>query len=259
MMGPSMVIASNTVKEAMSRRLILLLILGAAILLVMAPLFSFLQAREEMTMIKSLGLGIIQVASMLICIFMGISLIPNEIERRTIYTVLSKPVQRYQFIFGKFLGGVLTVLLNVVVMGALFYAVLMMKGGMPAVANVWKGLLMIFLQMSVLACVAIFFSVFSTPFVNFFLTLAMYIIGLASTTTGGMMDPNKSMATRTIAWVMHYCIPQFGNFNIQSKVIHPETAIVNEAIVYLNNIFYAVIWIAVLLSIAHVIFDRREV
>lgn len=258
-MGPSMVIASNTVREAMSRRLIMLLVFGAAILIIMAPLFSFLQPREEMTTIKGLGLSVIQIASMLICIFMGISLIPTEIERRTIYTVLSKPVQRYQFIFGKFMGGILTVLVNVLVMGALFYAVLLAKGGVHAVENIWKGLLMIYLQMSVLACVAIFFSVFTTPFVNFFLTLATYIIGLSSTTTLGLIESNKTVPTKIIAWILHYCIPQFGNFNVASKVIHPETMIVNEGVVYLNNIFYAVIWVAVLLSIAHVIFDRREV
>ncbi|MCS6831457.1 MAG: hypothetical protein NZ749_12550, partial [bacterium] len=88
-----MAIAYNTVREALSRRVVLLFLFGALVLIILSPLFSFLSPREELTLLKSLGLGVIQLASKFICIVMGISLRPTEIERRTIYTVLSKPVQ----------------------------------------------------------------------------------------------------------------------------------------------------------------------
>ncbi|MDW8322085.1 MAG: ABC transporter permease subunit, partial [Armatimonadota bacterium] len=122
-----MAIAYNTVREALSRRVVLLFLFGALVLIILSPLFSFLSPREELTLLKSLGLGVIQLASMFICIVMGISLIPTEIERRTIYTVLSKPVQRYEFVLGKFLGGILTMLFNILFMGIVFFAVVALR------------------------------------------------------------------------------------------------------------------------------------
>lgn len=254
-------IAYNTVREALSRRIVLLFLFGALVLIVMSPLFSFLSPREEMTLLKSLGLGVIQLASMFICIVMGISLIPIEIERRTIYTVLSKPVQRYEFVLGKFLGGVLTMLFNIAFMGIFFYAVVMWRGGgiKPAL-DLWKGLMMIFFQMSILVSLAIFFSVFLTPFVNFFLSLGVYVVGTMSSVTESLMKgENRDVIQRSIGAVLHYLLPNFGNFNIQNKLIHPETRIINEGVYYIQNIGYALLYIAVLLIIAVIIFDRREV
>ncbi len=254
-------IASNTVREALSRRAVLLFLFGALVLIVMAPLFSFLTAREEMTMLKSLGLGVIQLASMFICITLGIQLIPTELERRTIYTVLSKPVHRYEFVLGKFLGAVATMAINIIVMGVVFTAVLWFRThSLPDGLLIWKGLLLMLFQMSILGSMAIFFSVFMTPFVNFFLTLGCYTIGLFSTVTENLMkDANRTIIQRAVGGFVHYVIPNFANFNAQNPIIHPETRITNEVVYYVNNIGYAMLWMIVLLIIATIVFDRKEV
>lgn len=253
-------IAYNTVREALSRRVVLLFLFGALVLIVLSPLFSFLSPREELTLLKSLGLGVIQLASMFICIVMGISLIPAEIERRTIYTVLSKPVQRYEFVLGKFLGGILTMLFNILCMGVVFFVVVAWRGNVKQALDLWKGFMMIFFQMSILVSLAIFFSAFLTPFVNFFMSLGVYIIGTLSSVTESLMKgENRTALQKGIGAVLHYLLPNFGNFNIQNKIIHPETRIINEGVYYIQNIGYAVLYIAVLLIIAVIIFDRREV
>jgi len=119
---------------------------------------------------------------------------------------------------------------------------------------------MIFFQMSILVSLAIFFSVFLTPFVNFFMSLGVYIVGTLSSVTESLMKgENRTIIQKGIGAVLHYLLPQFGNFNVQNKIIHPETRIINEGVYYIQNIGYAILYIAVLLIIAVIIFDRREV
>ena len=110
-------IASGTFGEAMRRKILNVFLFVALALIVMGFAFASFQPRQEIVLIKSLGLGVIVLAGVFISVILGINLIPKEIERRTIYTILSKPVQRYQFLCGKFLGGLMTVLSNIALMG----------------------------------------------------------------------------------------------------------------------------------------------
>ena len=245
----------------MRRKILNVFLLVAVAIIGLAFAFGQFNPRQEMTIILSLGLGIIGLAGVFISVILGINLVPNEIERRTIYTILSKPVQRYQFLCGKFLGGLLTVLSNIAIMGLVFVAVLFIK--QPHLnTEVVKGVVMIFFQLTLLSAVALFFSVFLSPFVNFFLTFAVYLVGSLSSVTESMAsdpDHKKNVLVTTIFKVLHFVIPNFGNFNIQNPIIHPDVQIVNETTYMLQNIAYALIYTAILLVVAVLIFDRREV
>jgi len=260
-MGTVWTIASGTFGEAMRRKILNVFLLVAVAIIGLAFAFGQFNPRQEMTIILSLGLGIIGLAGVFISVILGINLVPNEIERRTIYTILSKPVQRYQFLCGKFLGGLLTVLSNIAIMGLVFVAVLFIK--QPHLnTEVVKGVVMIFFQLTLLSAVALFFSVFLSPFVNFFLTFAVYLVGSLSSVTESMAsdpDHKKNVLVTTIFKVLHFVIPNFGNFNIQNPIIHPDVQIVNETTYMLQNIAYALIYTAILLVVAVLIFDRREV
>src|SRR6202012_979130 len=110
-------IASGTFGEAMRRKILNVFLFVALALMVMGFAFASFQPKEEMVIIKSLGLGVIGLAGVFISVILFINLVPVEIERRTIYTILSKPVQRYEFLLGKFIGGLMTVFLNILLMG----------------------------------------------------------------------------------------------------------------------------------------------
>ena len=250
-------IARQTVREALRRRVMWIFLVSGVFLIALGPVFGFLSPKDSQTILRSLGLAAILLAGLFITIVTCIYLIPVEIERRTIYTVLSKPVQRYQFVLGKFLGGFAVVFLNVAAMGIVFlFAIYNREGRLPP--EMVQGVIMTFFQMMMLAALAIFFSTFATPVVNFFLSFGIFLIGnLSSVTDSLTTNPNAVVSTAGKA--IHYLLPNFGNFNIQNQIIHPTSEIQNMNQYIQFNIIYAVVYSLVLLTLAVLIFDRREV
>lgn len=253
----TLAIAKQTLEDMLRRKILLVLLIVAVAMIALGPSVGFLSPRESSAVLRSLGLAVILLAGLLITVLTGIQVIPTEIERRTIYTVLSKPVQRYEFVLGKFLGGLFTVFVMLASMGIVFLGVLRYQEGRFAV-EMAQGVMMTFFQMMLLGALAIFFSTFATPVVNFFLSFGLFIVGNLSTVTESLLQ-NKNVATRLVATVVHYTIPNFGNFNIQNKLIHPQVVIKNMDVFIMQNIAYAIIYSAVLLLLAIIVFDRREV
>ena len=256
----TLVIAKATFNEALRKKILNVFLLVAIALIIFSVSFAYFTARQEMTIIKSLGLGIIAIAGMFISVVLGINLIPAEIEKRTIYTILAKPVKRHEFLLGKFLGGTLTMLMNLVLMTVIFMLTVTWKNAWSPDWALLKGSMMIFFQLFLLGSVAVFFSIFTTPAVNFFLTSAVYIIGSLSEVTQAMMrDQNQNPIAKGFFWLMHYLIPNFANFFTQNPLIHPGVVVQNEAVYYAENIIYALIYASILMIIAILVFDRREV
>ena len=262
-MNTILLIAKGTFGEAMRRKILNVFLFVALALIVMSFAFTSFQPNAELEMIKSMGLGTIALSGVFISVILFINLIPNEIERRTIYTILSKPVQRYEFVCGKFLGGLMTVFVNIAFMGIAFILLVTIKehGFNSNVADVAKGVWMIFFQVGLLGGVALLFSVFLSPFVNFFLSFAIYLLGSLSSVTEslGKADGKKSMFTVYLFKAVHYLVPNFGNFNIQNPIIHPDVIITDMNRYIFQNMCYAVLYIGIFLLIAVLIFDRREV
>jgi ABC-type transport system involved in multi-copper enzyme maturation permease subunit len=250
-------IAKQTLEDMVRRKILLILLAVSVAMIALGPGVSFLTPRESSAVLRSLGLAVILIAGLLITIISSIQVIPTEIERRTIYTVLSKPVQRYEFVLGKFLGGIFTVFVMIAAMGVVFLGVLWIQEKMFA-PDMLKGVALTFFQMMLLSALTICFSTFATPVVNFFLSFGIFIVGNLSTVTESLTE-NQHAATRYLAYAVHVLIPNFGNFNIQNKLIHPEQVLSNEAAFVTQNIIYAVIYSALLLIVAILVFDRREV
>ena len=250
-------IAKQTLEDMLRRKILLIVLIVAVGMIALGPSVGFLSPRESSAVLRSLGLAVILIAGLLITILSGIQVIPTEIERRTIYTVLSKPVQRYEFILGKFLGGLTTVFVMIAAMGIVFLGVLRWQEGNFATPML-VGVTMTFFQMMLLGAMAIFFSTFATPVVNFFMSFGLFIVGNRSTVTEALTT-NKNPITKSLATIVHYAVPNFGNFNIQNKLIHPEVQIANEQVFVVQNIVYSLVYSAVLLILAILVFDRREV
>ena len=253
----TMAIAKQTLEDMLRRKILLILLIVAVAMIALGPSVGFLSPRESSVILRSLGLAVILIAGLLITILAGIQVIPTEIERRTIYTVLSKPVQRYEFVLGKFLGGLSTVFVMILAMGIVFLGVLTWQEHKFA-PDMMKGVIMTFFQMMLLGAMAIFFSTFATPVVNFFLSFGIFMVGNMSVVTESLTK-NQNPATKILASIVHFLIPNFGNFNIQNKLIHPEVQITNENVFIMQNVIYALIYSAVLLILAILVFDRREV
>lgn len=264
-------LASGTFGEAMRRKILLVFLFVALAIMIMGIAFASFAPTRDLVVTKSLGLGVIPLAGVFITIILGINLIPNEIERRTIYTILSKPVQRWQFLCGKFLGGLMTVLANIALMGIVFIALVTFKQiqyHQPFASvdrELLKGILMICFEMTLLGAVSIFFSVFLSPFVNFFLSFAVWFLGSISSFTESLAsagsDPDHPRNPLVIAIfkVVHFIVPNFANYHVQNPIINPNQHITNQGLYITQNFAYAVVYTAILLTLGVLIFDRREV
>jgi len=259
-----MAIATTTVGEAVRRRVLLVILLIGLMFLAIAPGLGALTARQETTILRSMTLGIIQLTSAVIAIVLTVYLIPNEIERRTIYTILCKPVQRWQFLVGKYLGAVMALGLMMALMTCLMILVfwLMGKGGgIDQLLVLAKAPVMYFVQMSLLAAVAIFFSTFVSPLVNFFLSGGVYLIGTVFNPFFETIadSPNTEPTLKLSMTVMNTILPNFATYNVQNPIVNPGQQIQNEQIYYLNSTVYGLFYIGILLVAGILIFDRREV
>jgi ABC-type transport system involved in multi-copper enzyme maturation permease subunit len=199
-----------------------------------------------------------------IAIVLTVYMIPNEIERRTIYTILSKPVQRWQFLVGKYLGAVSALALMMALMSLVMVILFFFQQGVHDVtqlAELLKGPVMYFVQMSLLAAVAIFFSTFVSPLVNFFLSGGLYLLGSLFNPFFKTLQENSGTPAmaKTFAYIVNVILPNFANYNVQNPIIDPGQTIQNETSYYLLSTVYGLFYIGILLVLGILVFDRREV
>lgn len=264
-MRPILSIASTTVGEAIRRKVLLIILLIGLVFMFVAPGLGVLSTRSETTVLKSVMLGIIQLTAAVIAIVLTVYMIPNEVERRTIYTILSKPVQRWQFLVGKYLGavaalGLMMALMSVVLVGV-FIIQQEQNRNFAAVADLLKGPMMYFVQMSLLAALAIFFSTFVSPLVNFFLSGGIYLLGTVFNPffTTMQENPGTPPVAKFFATIVNSILPNFSSYNVQNPLINAGSTIQNESLYYAQTIFYGVAYIVGLLIAGIVVFDQKEV
>jgi ABC-type transport system involved in multi-copper enzyme maturation permease subunit len=261
-MRPIIAIAKATVGEAIRRRVLLIILFIAVLLLFIAPLLSVLSARQEQTVLTGFVLGIVQLSSAVIAITLTVYMLPNEVERRTIYTILSKPVQRYQFLVGKYLGAVAALALMMGLMSIVMLVQFgLLQGNWAKGIELLQGIGMFFVQMSLLASVAMCLSTFVAPLVNFFLSGGIYLIGTLGFAffDSFSKNPNSPALGKVMSWIVSTILPNFSSYNVQNKLINPEVTILNPVQYAIQAVGYGIIYICIMLIIGMLIFDRKEV
>ncbi len=256
-------IALTTVGEAVRRKVLLIILFIGVLLLSIIPSLGVLSARSETSTMISTMYFVLRFTSALIAIILTIYMIPNEIERRTIYTILSKPVQRWQFLLGKYFGAVAALFLMIVLMTIVMVALFTMFQHPDAakVMELLKQPIFYFIEMCLLAAVALFFSTFTTPLVNFFLSVGVWGIGTVLNPLYGSIAQN-SQSNQTMKSVAQFVIglmPNFANFDVKNPIINPTQQIENTTFYTIYTIGYGLLYIAGFLIVGMVIFDKREV
>jgi ABC-type transport system involved in multi-copper enzyme maturation permease subunit len=192
-----------------------------------------------------------------ISIFVGVGLVYKEIERRTVYTIFAKPVSRGEFLLGKYLGLCLTLLVNVVVMGGgVSLALIYVSGGIdPLVISIWPAILLIYVELMILTGVALLFSSFSSPALSALLTFFVFIIGHFSADLKSLATSLGGTAARWFFTGLYYLLPNLANLSYITPAAHgqsPNLGYISTAILY------ALLYIAVVLASATLIFSRRN-
>src|SRR5262245_43506411 len=173
-MRPTALIAVNVFRESVRDKVLYNLVAFAILLIGASYLIGQLTAGQDIKIIKDLGLAATSVFGLFIAIFIGIGLVSKEVEKRSIYGLLSKPVSRPQVVLGKYAGLLLTLAVNLAVMAAALYAVLayIAWGSPPAAAKAWdrpaldpqmlRAFVLTFDELAIVTAIALFFSTFST-------------------------------------------------------------------------------------------------
>jgi ABC-type transport system involved in multi-copper enzyme maturation permease subunit len=250
-------IARNTFREAVRDRVLYNLVIFVLLLTAGAIFVGELSAGEEAKVIIDLGLSATLLFGAFISIFVGVGLVYKEIERRTVYAIFSKPVGRGEFLVGKYFGLCLTLMVNVLVMGAgVSLALLYVRHGWdPLILRIWPAILLIYVELMILTAVALLFSSFSSPALSALLTFFVFIIGHFSQDLKSLAASMGATGARWLFSAIYYLLPNFANYSYITEAGHgitPDARAVAIALVY------ALCYIAALLSAATLIFNRRN-
>ena len=260
-------VAVSVFRESVRDRVPYNLVLFAVLLISSSYLLGQLTAGQDIKIIKDLGLAATSVFGLFIAIFIGIGLVSKEVERRSIYALLAKPVSRSQFIAGKYSGLVLTLAVNIAVMTTAMYCVLgymtwmesaEFKAGWDAPGvdpALLKAIVLIFVQLMLVTAVALFFSTFSTPLLSAALTLGLYIVGQFNADLRNFDQVVDSPAAVWLARAVYHVVPDLSAFDVKMQVVHGVP--VSGTYVALTTL-YGLFYIAALLAAATFIFARRD-
>jgi ABC-type transport system involved in multi-copper enzyme maturation permease subunit len=251
------VIALNTFRESVRDRVLYNLILFVLILVGSSVFIGELSVYQESKFTATIALSAMLVFGALIAIFIGVGLVYKEIDKRTIYNLLSKPVHRHELIIGKYLGLCMTLLVNTVVMMlGTELALLYVNGGfVPLNLTVLAAGYLIFLELALLVAVALMFSTFTTPLLATLFTFAIYVIGHFSTDLRVAADMSDSVIVRAVLTALYYLIPNLSNFAFITEASHGRMLPLRTAVA---ATVYGLVYICVLLSASVLIFQRRN-
>ena len=249
-------VASNTFREAVRDRVLYNLIAFALLMSGAAILVGQISIDIERLVVINLGLTAVSLFGLVIAIFIGIGLVSKEIDKRTLYTVLSRPVRRWEFIVGKFLGLAGTLAVNTVCMAIGVFAALLYVSHHFQKADGWLliALYFIILQFLIITALALLFSSFSSPLLSAVFAFALFVIGCFAEDLRGFAGMTRGI-TRWLATGAAYLVPNFSALNVISSVAHQQP-VHGKLIVY--NTAYALIYAAMALSGAVLVFERRN-
>jgi ABC-type transport system involved in multi-copper enzyme maturation permease subunit len=260
-------VAVNVFRESVRDKVLYNLVAFAVLLMAASYLIGQLTAGQDIKIIKDLGLAAIATFGLMIAVFIGIGLVWKEVERRSIYSLLTKPLSRAEFILGKYCGLGLTLAVNVVVMVVAWYAVLayMSTGFPPEVRAAWpapatdpgmlRAVALILVELLLVTAIALFFSTFSSPFLSAGLTLGLWVIGHFNADLKNFQSVVDSQAAAWFAHALYYVLPNFAAFDIKQQVVHAQPV---PGAYLATTALYGGVYIALLLVASVAIFSRRD-
>jgi ABC-type transport system involved in multi-copper enzyme maturation permease subunit len=247
-------LAANTVREAVRNRVLYTLVFFAVLLIGTGVLLSTLSYVEQERILQDVGLAAIRIFGAAIAIFVGIGLIHNEVDRRTIYTILSKPLSRTEFLLGKYFGLLATLMLQLTIMGAAFAASSLLTGAPLGVGH-GAALALAAMEIALLVALATLFSAFTTPTLASLFTVGLYLIGHLTRNLRDLGQHSQVGAIRAVTALLHRVLPDLESFNLSTQAVHNLPVVASDLWLPL---VYGTSYVVLVLYAASVIFERRD-
>src|SRR6185437_997336 len=249
-------ITLNTFREAVRDRVLYNLVVFVLLLVASAPLFGEISIGMERLIVVNVGLTAISIFGVIISIFIGIGLVSKEIEKRTLYTILARPVRRWEFIAGKYFGLMLTLVVNTALMTLGLFIALFMFAREQSGSNSGLVVAIYFtvLELAMVTAITLLFSSFSTPIFSAIFTFALFVIG----TFAADLRNFAALAHGAAKWLVTaaaYAVPNFASLNVISRVAHDQHV---AGTLVLYNSIYALLYSGAVAAAAVLIFERRN-
>jgi Cu-processing system permease protein len=251
------VVALNTFREAVRDRVLYNLLFFALVMMAASIIAGQISIGIEETVIATLGLSAISLIGLLIAIFIGVGLVSKEMDKRTLYALLAKPVRRWEFLLGKFGGLILTLAVNTAAMGVgLFLAMIYVKPTLErGDATVFVAVYFIWLKLALVVALALLFSCFTTQLLAILFTAGIYIVGLYVQELRDLPVEVMSPAMTVFTKWLSYLLPNFENFNIMAQAAHSRPV---PGSFIAQNTLYAAVYCGIVLTGAVLVFSRRN-
>ena len=247
-------IAANTFRETVRNKILYVILAFALVVIGLTWFLGDLSMGELSRIVADVGLASIHLFGVVIAVFLGITLVSQEMERKTIYIVLSKPVPRWEFVLGKAVGLSATILLTTAVMAVTLFAVYAAYSG-KAEAGIFVASAGVYLELVLLVCLATLFSTFTTPTLSAMFTLALFVIGHLSKSLFVMGGRAESAWARAAASFLFYILPNLEIFNWKNGVVYGD---VPSPAILLPAAGYLVCYGAAVLLLACLLFSRKD-
>lgn len=248
-------IARNTAREALRNKVLYSILAFAVVVVAVAGLFGSVSIGDPTKFVKDFSLAAISLFGVVIAVALGVNMLAKELGRRTIFNILSKPVARWHFVAGKFLGLAGTVTLVVVAMSAALIGILGAFEGRldPRLLVATAGIV---LELTIVVAVALFFSsIVVTPTLAGIFTIAAFVAGRCTGYLAYFRGDEWTPVVRSVSSVLYWVLPHLHRLDLADEVAYGQAV----PLVYLGvATVYAIAYSMVLLVVTAVIFERRD-
>ena len=247
-------IMMNTFKELTRNKIFYVTVLFCLVITMTTLLYHTLTAYEETKLMKDMGLAAMTILGMLIAVFAGSSVVAKEIDKKTAQVLLAKPITKYEFILGKFCGALLTIMCNVALM-ALGFLILVAIKEKAFYAGIFKAVLLISFELSILTAVAMLFSIVLHSTVASIFTLCVFILGHLAYLLPYFMKKAETIIGKLAGGFLYYILPNLEYFNIKNQVAYNQP--IPWSVVGMS-MAYGAVYCAAILVLTTLVFRSKE-
>lgn len=251
------VLAQNVLQEVLRDRILYITAFYAILLAIAYRAIQEFAATSLDKIFLDFGLSAMNILGLIIVIFLGTGLVNKEIEKRTIFVLIAKPISRSEFIISKYLGlcSVLAVLLAI--MTAIYIGFLQFGSISYPLQSLLLAVLFMFLQLSLINAVSVALGVFTNSLVAAVLAFAIYLMGNISQDIVKLGSLSKNLRVEQITQGLYLILPDLSRLDLKNTAVYGLPAL-PDTVTLISNLGYGMLYSCVMLSIATLIFLQRE-
>lgn len=248
-------VAMNTFREAVRDRVLYVLLFFSAATIVSSKALGYISVGQDMKIVTDISLASVSIFGVLIAVFVGTNLVYKEIDKRTVYTILSRPIWRYEFLLGKYCGLAILIAVVTFVMTSVSAVYITLLGGEVG-STFFQAALLIYWKLLLVTALSILLSTLTSPILGAIIVFTCYVLGHA---TGILVDlPAQFEGTlmQDMTRVIYYVVPNLSNFDIRAEAANGLTVSAS----YVGwTLAYGTVYVALFLALAALAFQEKDV